>query len=131
MRLKIMIVDDLQVMQSWIVDALRDAGYDAFSAGSGWEALEVLRSGEDVAVVITDQIMPGMCGTDLFQQCRDEFGEDRPYFILFTAYSEINTIILAKKLGFEDIVVKSHDLRRLLTTLEGVTYLLQMSKQGL
>ena len=130
MPLKVLVVDDVTFMVKLAVRCLRDAGYDAFGSTSGWEALEVLRSGETVDVVVTDQKMPGMKGTDLFRQCHQELGAAMPPFIMYTGSeditSDMNAILAAKRMGFVDIVVKSPRMDRLLTALEGVACQLQI-----
>ena len=131
MPVKILVVDDMTFMVNLAVRRLRDVGYDAIGSTSGWEALEVLRSGEHVDIVVTDQAMPGMNGTDLFRLCKAEFGEGMPPFILYTGSeditSDIKAVVAAKRMGFVDIVVKSPRMERLLSTLEGLACRLQIA----
>jgi CheY-like chemotaxis protein len=44
---------------------LRELGHEVLEAQSGAQALALLRGGTTVDLVITDQIMPGMTGTQL------------------------------------------------------------------
>ena len=55
------------------------------------EALEVLKQSKDVAVVVTDQVMPGAKGTELLRWV----SENRPHIvrILTTAYADLNSAI--------------------------------------
>jgi CheY-like chemotaxis protein len=59
-------------------------------ATSGEQALRVLRRGNEVDLVITDQLMPGMTGTQLIAVILSE----RPELpiILATGYSEVQTL---------------------------------------
>jgi CheY-like chemotaxis protein len=68
------------------VGMLEDLGHAAIEAASGQAALEVLRSGEEVDVLVTDQAMPGMTGTELIRAARMQ----RPGLpvILATGYAE-------------------------------------------
>jgi CheY-like chemotaxis protein len=48
-----------------------DLGYSVIQAGSGVEALAVLRQREaDIDLLVTDYLMPGMSGADVAQEAR-------------------------------------------------------------
>ena len=65
---------------------LEDLGHQVIEAGSGDEALVLLRAHPDIAILITDQAMPGMTGSELITAARAE----RPALpiILATGYGE-------------------------------------------
>jgi thioredoxin reductase (NADPH) len=71
--------------------------YSIISATSGEEALDTIRelkaSGDSLAIVISDQRMPGMPGTDLLTQSREFYPLARR--VLLTAYSDIDAAIKA------------------------------------
>jgi two-component system repressor protein LuxO len=60
--------DFLQLLRA----ALKRESYDLVTATSARSALEILRK-EVVDVVVTDENMPGMSGTDLLAIVADEF----------------------------------------------------------
>jgi signal transduction histidine kinase len=66
------------------------------TASSGVEALQVLRS-EEVAVLLTDQRMPGMSGVELAEQAKVEFPDT--VRVLITAYSDLNAAVDAINRG--------------------------------
>jgi len=70
--------------------------FDIVSAGSGAEALEVLKQ-KDVAVIITDQRMPKMTGLELLKAAK----ELRPEAvgIILTAFTDVDVLIEAITLG--------------------------------
>ena len=70
--------------------------FDIVSAGSGAEALEVLKQ-KDVAVIITDQRMPKMTGLELLKEAK----ELRPdaVGIILTAFTDVDVLIEAITLG--------------------------------
>ena len=70
--------------------------FDIVSAGSGPEALEVLKQ-KDVAVIITDQRMPKMTGLELLREAK----ELRPdaVGIILTAFTDVDVLIEAITLG--------------------------------
>ena len=71
--------------------------YTVISAPSGEEALATMRElkarGDSLAIVISDQRMPGMQGTDVLAQSRDVYPLARR--VLLTAYSDIDAAIKA------------------------------------
>ncbi len=71
--------------------------YTTLSASSGREALdsiqELKRRGESLALVISDQRMPGMLGNELLAQSREVYPLARR--VLLTAYSDIEAAVKA------------------------------------
>ena len=66
----VLLVDDEPTILRILVRELGVEGYALRTATSGPEALARLAA-EDVAVLVTDQRMPGMCGTDLIAKVRE------------------------------------------------------------
>jgi CheY-like chemotaxis protein len=66
---------------------LDDLGHTAVEAGSGQEALELLRADARVDLVITDYAMPGMTGVQLADAVR-ELRPDLP-ILLATGYADL------------------------------------------
>ena len=71
--------------------------YTVMSAASGEEALETVRElktrGDSLAIVISDQRMPGMQGSEVLARSRDIYPLARR--VLLTAYSDIEAAIKA------------------------------------
>src|SRR3954470_16859117 len=91
--------DDPQVLAAVRRDLrsrYRDA-YTIVSASSGEEALATIRElkarGDALAIVLSDQRMPGMQGTDLLAASRDLYSQAKR--VLLTAYSDIEAAIKA------------------------------------
>jgi signal transduction histidine kinase/CheY-like chemotaxis protein len=61
----ILLVDDDALVCSTTANTLADLGHRVLQAPSGRRALEILRSGVAVDLVLTDQAMPGMTGLQL------------------------------------------------------------------
>ena len=57
-----------QRVRHFSVDALRELGYTAISAGSGREALRLLAEQPAIALMFTDIVMPEMDGRRLAEQ---------------------------------------------------------------
>ena len=83
---RILVVDDDAIILMNTAALLEDLGHQVIEAGSGDEALVLLRAHPDIAILITDQAMPGMTGSELITAARAE----RPALpiILATGYGE-------------------------------------------
>jgi signal transduction histidine kinase len=84
---RILVVDDDPLIGSATTAMLEDLGHAVVETTSGNRALEILRTGPMVDLVITDQAMPGMTGTQLSRQIRRNW-PDLP-IILATGYADL------------------------------------------
>jgi CheY-like chemotaxis protein len=66
----ILLVDDEALVRAATVDMLTDLGHQVIEAGSGAQALELLRTGALPDLVITDYLMPAMNGAELAREIR-------------------------------------------------------------
>jgi signal transduction histidine kinase len=72
---RILVVDDDPIVLSGTVAMLEDLGHEVCEAASAEEALEMLGAAPEVDLVITDHAMPGMTGTDLAKQIRQNWAQ--------------------------------------------------------
>jgi PAS domain S-box-containing protein len=84
--LTVLAVDDDALVLMNTVAMLEDLGHFPLEANSGAEALELLRSNR-VDLVITDQAMPRMSGTQLIDAIRSEWPDMS--IVLATGYAEL------------------------------------------
>jgi response regulator RpfG family c-di-GMP phosphodiesterase len=91
----ILCVDDEQDILDSLYDTFMDK-YDVKIATSGAEALKIFAA-EDICVVITDQRMPQMQGTELLAKIREMKSGCKS--ILLTGYADINAAIDAINKG--------------------------------
>jgi PAS domain S-box-containing protein len=85
--LTILAVDDDALVLMNTVAMLEDLGHTVFEAYSGKEALEILRREDSIDLVVTDQAMPKMTGTELAKVIRSEW-PDIPV-LLATGYADM------------------------------------------
>ncbi|WP_293699751.1 MULTISPECIES: PAS domain S-box protein [unclassified Sphingopyxis] len=83
---RILVVDDDAIILMNTAALLEDLGHRVLEASSGAEALALLGAHRDIDILITDQAMPGMTGSELIAAARAE----RPHLpiILATGYGE-------------------------------------------
>jgi CheY-like chemotaxis protein len=58
-QMRLLVVEDEIFIRMFVCDVLRDAGYDVVEAVSGDEALDILKSGLPIDLVLSDVRMPG------------------------------------------------------------------------
>jgi|RhiMethySRZTD1v2_1073278.scaffolds.fasta_scaffold311418_1 PAS domain S-box-containing protein len=85
--LTVLAVDDDPLVLMNTVAMLEDLGHTVFEASSGEEALEILRREDSIDLVVTDQAMPQMTGTELAKEMRSEW-PDIPV-LLATGYADM------------------------------------------
>lgn len=87
---KILVVDDEPAVRTSLSELLSDK-YDVISVGGASEAIERLKQDAFMALLITDQRMPGKTGADLLIESR-KYAPLVPK-ILITAYTDVEDII--------------------------------------
>jgi two-component system sensor histidine kinase/response regulator len=91
----ILYVDDLQTNLT-LFRATFEKYYQIFLANSAPKALEILKK-EKIQVLVTDQRMPGMAGTELLEVVSRDYPEIRRF--LLTAYTDFETVVEAVNKG--------------------------------
>ncbi len=112
----ILVVDDELFFRRLYAELLSEDGYQVEAVGSGDEALARLRRG-GVDVVLTDMVMPGLCGLEVLRLARTI--DNPPEVILATGHATLETAIQALKSGARDYLIKPFDpeeLRHLVRT---------------
>jgi PAS domain S-box-containing protein len=85
--LKVLAVDDDELVLVNTVAMLEDLGHEVFAASSGAKALEMLGRDSAIDLVITDQVMPGMTGVQLAEAIKSRWPKLR--VILATGFAEL------------------------------------------
>jgi DNA-binding NtrC family response regulator len=105
-------VDDEEILAVLGQKTLEQLGYEVTVSTKVAEALDWVRQApERFDLVITDQTMPGMVGTDFAAQLL----KIRPGLpiILTTGYSPYLTVERVHAMGIRDLLLKPHTLRGL------------------
>ena len=100
---RILIVDDephvCEILSRWLMEE----GHDCATAASGEQAWELLQQG-DYSLLVSDIMMPGMTGIDLFLMIKERFPDVAT--IMVTAVNDRDTAIRTLKLGCYGYVIK-------------------------
>ena len=95
MSYKILVVDDEPANLRTLSRLFRE-DFEVFTATSGVEALELLKQ-HDVALLITDQRMPGMTGIELLKNTVSI--RPRMVRIILTGYTDVDALVEAINCG--------------------------------
>ncbi len=102
--LTVLIVDDEPSILRTLSLCLRREGFTCETITDSRAALERLRQDPPVHILLTDVVMPGMDGLDLIRVLREE--EVFTQVVVMTAYSSVDRIIEAYRLGASDFLPK-------------------------
>jgi DNA-binding NtrC family response regulator len=113
---RILIVEDKDSLRAMLEEMLRAENLEVRGVGSGSAAVEMLRSGEPVDLVLTDWRLPGADGLAVLDAAR-ALDPTLPVIVM-TAFGSIETAVDAMKRGAEDFITKpvDPDLLRLLVS---------------
>ena len=101
---KVLILEDEVSIRSFVVINLKRAGYEVVEAGTGEEALDLLKANPDVGVAILDIMLPGIDG---FEVCRSIRVTDKKIgIIMLTARSQEMDKITGLMTGADDYMTK-------------------------
>ena len=119
MQTKVLIVEDDNAMAQMCAKLIRRRGYTALIAGSGLDALAMVREGRDIDIVISDIQMPQMSGMQLLA-CLQALDASLPV-ILITGYAHLLSPSQALALGAADYIMKPFEPEILIGSLERAT----------
>jgi len=110
MKHRLLIVDDEKNTREGLKWSLERPDREIFIAANGEEALSLFHQNQ-IDLVITDLMMPGMDGLELLKRIKAE--EPAVEIIVLTAHGTIETAVEAMRLGAHDYQIKPIDLEGL------------------
>ena len=119
-NMPILIVDDYKTMLRIIRNLLKQIGFDNVEeATDGTQALQKLRE-KKFELVISDWNMEPMTGIELLREVRDDENLKKLPFIMVTAESKTENVVIAKEAGVSNYIVKPFNAATLKSKLTGV-----------
>ncbi|WP_298941864.1 response regulator transcription factor [uncultured Microbacterium sp.] len=115
--LRVLVVDDEQMLTDLLSMALRMEGWEVRTAGSGYDALTVAREFDPDALVL-DIMMPDLDGMAVLQRLRHS-GNDVPVLFL-TAKDAVSDRVAGLTAGGDDYVTKPFSLEEVVARLRGL-----------
>jgi CheY-like chemotaxis protein len=110
MKTSVLIVDNDRMVRENLAKALSD-NYLAYKAFNGKDALKIIRSNNDIEIVLSDVMMPEMGGIELTEVLRSE--NRSLVIIVMTALSSEDIKEQALKKGADFFLPKPIDLNKL------------------
>ena len=101
----VLVVDDSRAQRRLLSRTLQKWGYETIEAESGEAAMEVARA-QDIDIVVSDWMMPGMSGVEFCRAFREYCGERPAYFVLLTAQTEREVLAEGLDAGADDFLSK-------------------------
>jgi two-component system chemotaxis response regulator CheY len=104
MSLKVLVVDDSQMVRQQVGRALVAAGFSVVDAADGIDALEKLASNPETRLVICDVNMPRMSGIEFLEQLNAN--RSAVTVVMLTTEGQPELVQRAKVLGAKGWIVK-------------------------
>lgn len=111
----LLIEDDLQ-MQKFIIEYLKDYGFDCTAFDQPKDAIENFKE-NDYSIIILDLMLPEMDGFDLFKKLKQI--KNTP-IIISSARGDIGNKIHGFELGADDYLAKPYEPRELVLRIEHI-----------
>src|SRR5512138_2873230 len=123
MSKSILVVDDDELMRTFVKGVLAEDGYTVDTAADGKSAFTKL-SAQEYDLIVTDLKMPDMTGVDLMKKGLGL--KPKTPWVIMTAYGSINSAVEAMRTGAADYLTKPfkspeelrHVVRRVLKEAE-------------
>jgi two-component system, NtrC family, nitrogen regulation response regulator NtrX len=114
---RVLVIDDERVIRDLMREILERAGHETLGAGTAQEALALLED-EEVGVVVSDIVMPGLTGLELLEEVHAR----RPTLpvILVTGAGTYENLSQAVTRGADGLVIKPFSHADLQTAVASV-----------
>ena len=99
----VLVADDDREIAALISDALTDEGFSTVLAYDGCSALEILRTRQDISLVILDIMMPHTDGLEVCRRIRDV---QRCPILFVTAKNRLLDTLVGFEMGGDDYITK-------------------------
>jgi two-component system response regulator AtoC len=106
-KVRVLVVDDEHLIRWSLEQNLKKQGYDVLTAGSGEDAMRLVRE-EQPDLVLLDIQLPGISGMEVLEKIK-EF-DDEIIVIMVTAHGGLETAVNAMRVGAYDYINKPFNL---------------------
>ncbi|MBY7730059.1 MULTISPECIES: PP2C family protein-serine/threonine phosphatase [Vibrio] len=109
----ILLVDDNRTILIYMSSVLKKRGYRVHTASGGEKALELLASNNDIQLVLSDWMMPGMNGLELCRELKSQDYNRYIFFVLLSSKGDEASIINGIDAGADDFIDKKTSIDEL------------------
>jgi DNA-binding response OmpR family regulator/two-component sensor histidine kinase len=103
---KALVVDDSRTMREMLNMLLSSHRFSVLLASDGLEALEIVRANSDIKLIITDENMPNMRGSEFIKEIRKTRGQNELCIIGLSAHGNSFMSVDFLKNGANDFITK-------------------------
>lgn len=115
--MKVLIVDDEDLIRNIIKDYCLNEGYSILEAQDGVEAIKVFKENSDIDIIVLDIMMPNMDGYSAYQEIKKI--RNIPTIIL-SARGEEYDKLMGFDLGIDDYLTKPFSPRELIARIKAI-----------
>jgi len=126
---KILVAEDDPASRMVLETLFKKWGYVVMSSEDGTDAWEVFQENPDIHIVVSDWMMPGMDGVEFCRLVRNRKNRRYTFFILLTAKTQIDDVILGLKAGADDFVTKPFNQYELKVRLRAGERIIDLEEQ--
>ncbi len=116
-KLKILLVDDEDLIRNIIKDYCFNEGYMTYEAKDGFEAIEIFEKHNDIDIIVLDIMMPNMDGFTTYKKIKAI--RNVPTIILSARGDEYDKL-LGFDLGVDDYLTKPFSPRELMARIKAI-----------
>ena len=127
MNYSVLIVDDDKLVNEFLVETLKRAGYECKSVFSAEDAL-VLFKQKEFDIVLSDYKMKEMDGVQLLKHIKNI--NKKTVFVIMTGYGTVETAVKAIKLGAYDFLLKPVTPEMIEHIMQRVTEMLDLKQEN-
>ena len=117
---RVLIADDDTTLNHLWRDLLSDAGFDVLSCTNGSEAVDTIRHGRQVDVVLLDYNMPILDGAQTLGQLREQFPRVKVIGVTGVAFSQLPASFREGVQKLLEKPIKSSDLLDAIASVIGI-----------
>ena len=82
MSIKILVVDDEEMILELMAETITDTGYECFVANNVDAAVEIVKTTPGIVLIVTDLEMPGKTGADLIKIVEAECEQEIKFIVM-------------------------------------------------
>ncbi len=128
--MRILVVDDDDIVTEILENVLAQFGHQVTSARSGREALELMRSGT-YRLVVLDWEMEGMSGIELCRHIRQRYSCSYVYIIMLTVRRGTESTVEGLNAGADDFISKPFEPQELCVRIRAGERILSLDSREL
>ncbi len=104
-------------------------GHECLAAEDGEKAWDLFRNTEEIDVIVSDWMMPGIDGLELCRRVREWDGDEYTFFVFLTTLGDKEHLLEGMKAGADDYLAKPLDREQLKARLIAASRVISLHRQ--